>query len=197
MSLLNHLTNLFKKKEDVAELPKKSAEPVDDFTPKKRTFEMAPYKKLSDEMQIELIKFISRGLTASQVRQKMHDEFQMTVDVPLIYYYRNAKHWKAERKKWRDYYREHIEEIDGSHKAFRLHRMEHVMEEATKQGDLRAVLSANTQMKEEFEMEGAEITNVYWNNPVYQQMIKMTPEQLLLKQQEATKKLMERQPKEE
>ncbi len=144
-------------------------------------------QKLTEEQKLILVDMIAQGLTGTQIIQKMKD-LGVTISQSIPYQYERTLKWKDVIRDRRKFYRDNLEEIDASHKAFRIRRMDHVQEMAARKGDLRVVVAANEQIRKEFEKDGSDI-NIFHNNPVYQQFNQMSTEELLRKQKEATAKL--------
>lgn len=183
MNLLKSLTNVFKKKDEAPS--ENSIEKVS-----KESKEPAPFwkEKLNDEQRLQVIHFIAQGLTNSAVVSKVEDEMGIKISTVSIQQYRSATKWQETLKKLREEYLNRLDLIDGSHKSVRLRRMEHVMDKSIKKGDLRVAISANEQMRKEFQNEDG-ATTIYWNNPTYQQFNQLSNEELIKKQKEATEKL--------
>lgn len=198
MNLLKSLTNLFHKEVPTVEVAKEeiALEPVS----KENSTELEKIlkspvgyvgrgpRKLDDGQQLAIVKFIAQGLVPSQIVQRMKDEFDVEISINGCYHYENSPKWKTKIKELKVYYRDHLEEIPGSHKAVRLSRMEHVFEKAYQKNDLKTVVTVNEQMRKEFEKDSGDI-NIFHSNPVYQQFNSLTNEQLLERQREATLKL--------
>lgn len=195
VNLPKFLTNAFKKKAEVEPLEIVKTEEdealqeiLDKPTSHMKSGPPAKVRLLEDEHQLELIKLIAQGLTSSQIIIKFKEELDITLNYRHIYNYRHAKKWQEKIRELKTYYRSNVDSIPGSHKSVRIRRMEFVMDKASKKGDLRAAISANEQIRKEFEKEGGEI-NIFHNNPVYQQFNNLSNEELIRRHKEATLKI--------
>lgn len=189
MNLLKSLTNLFKKEE-----PEKSEEtlPAIKETSEIKEHKPGPHTKFSEEEQHILIDLIAQGLTHSQVSERLYEITGKRVSYPLLYQYQNTKKWKPMLKELRDKYFSDISKLDASHKYARIKRMDYVQEKAIKKGDLKTAVSANEQIRREFEREASGEVNIYHNNPVYQQFNSLSNDELIRRYDEATKRLKEK-----
>ena len=183
MNWLTSLTNVFKKKEKAVETIQENLEPKE-----KHGENWGGGRKLNEEQQLQMVNYIAQGLTAHQIVEKFNDEYDIKISSMLISIYRGTEKWQPKILELRQQYLDRLDLIDGSHKAVRIRRMEHIMDKAVQKGDLRVALSANEQTRKEFQSEDGQ-TTVYWNNPVYQQFNQLSNEDLLKKQKEATEKL--------
>lgn len=192
MNLLKFLTNGFRKK-DAGPMETQQEAEEETISPEMAIEEVKPkglergHQKLTEEQKITMIDLIAQGLSGAQVVQRMKD-LGININSSLPYQYQTTEKWKPLLKEKRKFYRDNIEEIDVAHKAFRIRRMDHVQEMATRKGDLRVVVSANEQIRREFEKDGGD-TNVLFNNTVYQQFNQLSNEELIIRQREATEKL--------
>lgn len=145
--------------------------------------------KLTHVQQEDLIRLIAQGLTMTQVMDVFEESTGIKLSIGTINDYRFTKKWRPFLDAERDKFLNRIDLLDGSHKAVRVRRMEHVFEKGLKKGDLKVAISANEQIRKEFVQDGD--TTVLLNSPIYAQFNTLTNEELLKRQKDATEKLRE------
>lgn len=146
--------------------------------------------KLNDQQRFELIDYLAKGYTPGQIIQIVKKNHDIDISYSTIYYYQCHKGWKKKIKELRGHYAQNIHLIPGANKVVRLARMEHVIDQATDDGDLRTVINANEQQRKEFEKDGSgDVTNIYMNNPVYNQLNMLPNDELMRRHREATQKM--------
>lgn len=194
MNFLKFLTNKGKK------APKKAQEPEED---KPQKYQLTSIQsdddtqsyptgknRLTEDQKLIICKMLGEGLTNSMIVKKLEDEHQLKVPPQLIRQYALTPKWKDVIKEHRAKFLQRMDDIDVVHKAVRLKRMDYVQDRAIKTGKLSVAVSANEQIRKEFEKDGGD-TNIFVNNPTYNQLNVLSTEELLRRKAEATKKLTE------
>lgn len=188
MSLSLNPTNWFKKKEEAEIKPEEehSLTPVEAREVGKQSH------KLTEGQKEVIIDYIAQGLTPTQIVNECADKHGIKIFPIAVYQFKQADKWQEKLKVLRKYYQNRMDDIDVTSKAVRMRRLDKIQDKAIKQGRLNVAVSANNEMRRELEGDG-DSTNVYINNPTYNQLNVLSTEELLKKQKEATRKLFEKQ----
>lgn len=146
--------------------------------------------KYSEDQKYTIISLLAQGLTPTQVSHECLTSYGFKTSMTNIRRYRDSEKWGKVYKKLSDEHRSRLDLLDASSKYVRVKRMDKVFDQALEKGELKTAISAQEQIRKEFEGDGDSI-NINFNNPVYQQLNVLSNEELLRKYNEATKKLKE------
>ena len=105
-------------------------------------------RKLTQDMQLELMEFIARFATLEEVNEYFMTNYKVMISVNLMYQYKRSPKWKPIIKKLREKYLLEEDEVAGRHKRVRLDRADRIFNKAEKKGDLRTALQANRDSQE-------------------------------------------------
>lgn len=148
-------------------------------------------KKFTEEERYVIVSMLARCYSNTEIKNEIMTRFQKNIDVALLQQYKRTKKWVAVITKLREEYLIDVPMANTAHKRVRLERLDRIYDRAVENGDLKNQLSSTTQAWKEMEgnKKDGDTTNVFWNNPVYQQINALSTEELIKRQQEATKKL--------
>lgn len=203
MSFLNQLTNLFQKKAKpvkakVKEKPEDDEEEDEDTDTKKVTvvdakqLDSAKTWKFTEDQKMILVNLVAQGLTRTQITQTCKDVHGFEPTASLIWTVRHSDKWEKLVMEARSKHFARMDLVDPSNKYVRVKRMDAIQERALKKGDLRSAISANEQIRKEFEKDSGDVNVYLQNNTLYQQFNTLSTEELLERQKQATKLLKEK-----
>lgn len=152
--------------------------------------------KLTEPQKLQIIDWVAQGLGPNLVVDEFENTYGFTINYQLVCQIRTVKKWSEELEKRRVHYRSRLDLLDNSHKYVRVKRMDEVFNRAIAKGDLSTAISATEQARKEFEKE-SETSNIYINNPVYNQLNVLSNEELKLRHDEAVRKMKEKIAKQE
>lgn len=160
----------------------------------KRIKEIAPKAdrttKMNEETRLHLISLIAHCYSNAEIQKEMFEKHGKIISTSLIGQYQRTKKWREAIKKIRQEYELNVPEAKMFSKRSRLDRLERIYDRAVEKEDIDNQLKAVSQGWREIEGNKQEgDTNVYLNNPVYNQLNLLSNEELLRRHKEATEKL--------
>lgn len=143
---------------------------------------------LTGDEKNHILNFIAQGYTDQQILALCKQRFDLTLRYQNIFYYRHSEKWAHLRKTLRNYYSSRIDLVEGSRKDARARRLELIQDRALDEGNLKAALQANEQLRREFTEEPGGV-NIYMNNPQFAQFNSLSNEELESRYRAALQKL--------
>jgi len=196
MNLLKALTKVFHKK--TPQRAKKTSEEEVHPTEAKEIVVVeskdldAKTWRFTEDQKMILVNLIAQGLTTTQIIQNCKDIHGFAPTTSLIYSVRHSDKWEAKIMDARAKHFSRMDLLDASNKYVRVKRMDAIQDRALKKGDLRSAISANEQIRKEFEKDSGDTNFIFQNNTLYQQFNTLSTEELVERQKKATKELKEK-----
>lgn len=205
MSWLNPLTNMFRKKDKVARKgrPPKEKSDLDEGEPapgnpiqimevKDIAVETKGTWRFTEDQKLIVANLIGQGLTYTQVKQTCSEVHGFLPTAATLYTITHADKWNKIIMEARAKHFARMDLVEPSNKYVRVKRMDLIQERALKKGDLRSAISANEQIRKEFEKDSGDTNFIFQNNTLYQQYNTLSTEELLERQKRATATLKEK-----
>ena len=156
----------------------------------------SPNKLTADE-RLYLIGLIGKCYSPYEIQKDMYERFRKNVSSMLLYQYSHTKKWIPVIKKIREEYDIEVNASPMASKRARLDRLDRAYDAAVRKDEPENMIRATSQSQREKEglHKDGDVTNVFWNNPTYHQMMNLSNEELLRIQKEATQKLLSKEEK--